>query len=351
MEVEKVLQPISKSGESGYDHFMPEDFIRPEDEQPELTTFKGPTPDIPVIDLSEPDEEKLVRALVSASEEWGIFQVVNHGIPTDVIDKFMRVGREFFELPQEEKMAYARPPGATSLEGYETRFERDYVGKKAWADLLFHNVWPPSIVNYSFWPKNPPSYREATEEYAKHIPIVADKLFKILSLGLGLEGNTIKEGLGGEKMEFLMKINYYPPCPRPDLALGVVPHTGYPAMTILIPTDVPGLQVFKDDLWYDAKYIPYALVVNIADQIEILSNGKYKSVLHRAKVNKEKVRMSWPIFCTPPADMVIGPIPELINEENPSRYKYIEYKDYVQLKLKNKSAAFEGPNVAKVTSK
>lgn len=98
---------------------------------------------------------------------------------------------------------------------------------------------------------------------------VTDKLFRCLSLGLGLEETAMKEAVGGEELHYNLKINYYPPCPRPDLALGVAAHTDLSALTILVPNDVPGLQVLKDGRWIDAKYIPNALIIHIGDQIEV----------------------------------------------------------------------------------
>jgi flavonol synthase len=99
---------------------------------------------------------------------------------------------------------------------------------------------------------------------------VTDKLFTALSLGLGLEGHALKEGAGGEEIEYMLKINYYPPCPRPDLTLGVAAHTDLSALTILVPNEVPGLQIFKDGNWFEAKYIPNALIIHIGDQIEVI---------------------------------------------------------------------------------
>ncbi|KAJ4964101.1 hypothetical protein NE237_024040 [Protea cynaroides] len=317
MEVERVQAIASFSIPADT---IPAEFIRPETEQPGITTYHGPVPEIPTVDFGDPDQENLVRMVSDASREWGLFQIVNHGIPNEVIEKLQKVGREFFELPQEEKETVARKPGVNSftIEGYGTNLKKGDE-KKSWVDFLFHNIWPASRVNYQFWPKNPPAYREANEIYAQHLKGVVDKLLKTISQGLGLEGNAIKDAVGGEELEYLLKINYYPPCPRPDLTLGVPAHTDMSVVTVLVPNEVPGLQVFKDDRWFDAKYIPNALIIHIGDQIEILSNGKYKSVLHRTTVNKEKTRMSWPVFCSPPAEMVIGPLPQLVIEDSPSK--------------------------------
>jgi flavonol synthase len=264
MEVERV-QDISSS--SLLTEAIPLEFIRSEKEQPAITTFRGPTPAIPVVDLSDPDEESVRRAVVKASEEWGLFQVVNHGIPTELIRRLQDVGRKFFELPSSEKESVAKPEDSKDIEGYGTKLQKDPEGKKAWVDHLFHRIWPPSCVNYRFWPKNPPEYREVNEEYAVHVKKLSETLLGILSDGLGLKRDALKEGLGGEMAEYMMKINYYPPCPRPDLALGVPAHTDLSGITLLVPNEVPGLQVFKDDHWFDAEYIPSAVIVHIGDQI------------------------------------------------------------------------------------
>ncbi|XVF36863.1 hypothetical protein REPUB_Repub19eG0095200 [Reevesia pubescens] len=328
MEAKRVQDIANLSKEK-----IPEEFIRTTNEQPGLTTVLGTVLEVPTIDLSDPDEAKVVEAIEEASCKWGMFQVVNHGIPDEAIRKLQEVGKFFFDLPQEEKEVYAKPPGSQTIEGYGTKLQKEVEGKKAWVDHLFHKIWPPSEINYQFWPKNPPSYREANEEYTKHMHGVVDKLFTCLSLGLGLEGHELKEAVGGENLVYLLKINYYPPCPRPDLALGVPAHTDMSSLTILVPNDVPGLQAFRDEHWYDVKYIPNALIVHIGDQAEIVSNGKYKSVLHRSTVNKERTRISWPVFLEPPSDLVVGPHPKLINEANPPKFKTKKYSQYCYCKL------------------
>lgn len=138
---------------------IPQEFIRPEKEQPAITTFRGRAPEIPAIDLSDPDQEKLVGLIADASKEWGIFQVINHGIPSDLIAELQGVGQKFFELPQEEKEVCARPRDSKTIEGYGSKLQKDPQEKKSWVDHLFHRIWPPPSINYQFWPENPPSYR------------------------------------------------------------------------------------------------------------------------------------------------------------------------------------------------
>lgn len=113
--------------------------------------------------------------------------------------------------------------------------------------------------------------RKATEEYGKNLHQVVEKLFGCLSLGLGLAPDELKIAVGGDELVYNLKINYYPPCPRPDLVLGVPAHTDLCALTILVPNQVQGLQVHRDQYWYDVAYIPNALIIHIGDQIEVLN--------------------------------------------------------------------------------
>ncbi len=84
------------------------------------------------------------------------------------------MGKEFFELPQEEKEVYAKPPG--SKEGYGTFLQKEMEGKKGWVDHLFHKIWPPSSINYQFWPKNPPSYRFQAFSIDKYLLFLSNLL-------------------------------------------------------------------------------------------------------------------------------------------------------------------------------
>ena len=61
---------------------------------------------------------------------------------------------------------------------------------------------------------------------------------------------------------------------------------------------------------------------------QILSNGRYKSIEHRGLVHKDRSRMSWAVFCSPPLDVVVSPRRELIDEEHPPLYQGFSYGEY-----------------------
>ena len=177
--------------------------------------------------------------------------------------------------------------------------------------------------------------REATSAYAKCLRLLATKVFKALSIGLGLEPDRLEKEVGGlEELLLQMKINYYPKCPQPELALGVEAHTDVSALTFILHNMVPGLQLFYEGKWVIAKCVPDSIVMHIGDTLEILSNGKFKSILHRGLVNKEKVRISWAVFCEPPKDkIVLKPLPEMVSAETPAKFPPRTFSQHIEHKL------------------
>ncbi|VVB17899.1 unnamed protein product [Arabis nemorensis] len=90
--------------------------------------------------------------------------------------------------------------------------------------------------------------------------MLSEKIMECLSEGLGLRREAVKEVMG----EYMMLVNYYPPCPHSDSFQGLDPHTDVNGFTLILPNEVPGLQVFKDDHWINLEYIPPAIIVIIA---------------------------------------------------------------------------------------
>ncbi|XP_059067692.1 flavonol synthase/flavanone 3-hydroxylase-like [Cryptomeria japonica] len=247
----------------------------------------------------QPLSKSSVDEISSAAEKWGFFQIVNHGIPESLIARVQAVGKAFFELPIEEKELYKREGGNNA--GYGSNVGISADAKLDWRDTYYNNiVWPVSQRVMSKWPKQPSDFTEVMDEYSKKICKLWEVLMQALCGGLGLANeNALDEALGGERKEIHFD-------------------------------QTPGLQVLKGDEWINVPCIPGALVINIGDQIEILSNGKYKSIEHRSFVQKNHVRMSWPMFCTPSQNVIISPLKELIDEENPPLYAASSFQEYLE---------------------
>ncbi|KAH7514043.1 hypothetical protein FEM48_Zijuj11G0046700 [Ziziphus jujuba var. spinosa] len=259
--------------------------------------------------------------------------------PNDLIERVKKAGQAFFDQPIEEKEKYANDQVSGKIQGYGSKLANNASGQLEWEDYFFHLIYPEDKRNLSIWPRPPSDYIEATSEYARLLRGLATKVLSVLSLGLGLEEGRLEKEVGGmEELLLQMKINYYPKCPQPELALGVEAHTDISALTFILHNMVPGLQLFYQGNWVTAKCVPNSIIMHIGDTIEILSNKKYKSILHRGLVNKEKVRISWAVFCEPPKDKIIlKPLPEVVSETEPALFPPRTFDQHIQHKLFRKT--------------
>ncbi|KAK4486885.1 hypothetical protein RD792_006193 [Penstemon davidsonii] len=290
--------------------------------------------EIPVIDLSglvngSPVECRVstVQAISSASALWGFFRIVNHGIEARLIEEMVEEVEAFFSLSSEEKMRYASEDVMSPVR-YGTSLNSSSKHALHWRDYLRH-YGHPFQNSFHLWPNNPTKYRNVAKKYLTEIWQLAMRIIGAISEGLGLEPNYIENSLG-EGCQILAA-NYYPPCPEPDKTLGLAPHSDHGALTILMQNGVNGLQVKHNDTWIVVPHVPNSFVVNLGDFLEILSNGKYKSVEHRAVVNAQKTRISLAVGHGPQQSTVIGPASPLIKENEEVQYRPITYKDYIRL--------------------
>ncbi|XP_030451339.1 codeine O-demethylase-like [Syzygium oleosum] len=133
------------------------------------------------------------------------------------------------------------------------------------------------------------------------------------------------------------RMNYYPSCSRPNLGVGVSPHSDGSSFTFLPQDDeITSLQIKHHRRWVPVKPIPNAIVVNIGDVVDSWSNGMYKSIEHRAVISEKKARISIATFVLPEDETTIGPVPRGVASCQPKMYKNIKYVDYIRCSLSRK---------------
>lgn len=269
---------------------------------------------IPVIDLGGWEESRMaevVGQVKAACEEWGFFRIVNHGVSLELMERMMRVCKEFIALPVEEKAAYVGRPGLIS-QGYGSKYTIKEDKVRDWRDYLYLLLQPVSVRDYDFWPKKPASFRETMDEYSAELKALALRLLGVISVGLGQRASLIEDALGVEVYQKML-INFYPRCPQPELTHGFHQHSDIGALTLVMQEDdAPvGLEVRHQDDWVPAHPIKGSFVVNVADQVEILTNGRYKSIEHRVIPNRHKSRLSVAMFCDAAPSTLISPAKEL----------------------------------------
>ncbi|CAJ1962093.1 unnamed protein product [Sphenostylis stenocarpa] len=271
------------------------------------------------------DTELELEKLNSACRDWGFFQLVEHGISPLVLKTLKDEVEGFFMLPLEEKMKYKISPG--DVEGYGTVI-RPEDKQLDWGDRLYFKTNPRSIRKPHLLPQFPSSLRTILELYIEELQNLAMRLVGLLGKALKIEKREVDVFEDGVQN---MRMTYYPPCPQPELVMGLSAHSDASGITILNQINgVNGLQIKKDGVWIPVNAISDALVVNIGDILEIMSNGGYKSVEHRATVNSEKERISVAMFYLPKFQSEIGPALSLTNPENPPLFKRIGVEKYIQ---------------------
>jgi isopenicillin N synthase-like dioxygenase len=101
-------------------------------------------------------------------------------------------------------------------------------------------------------------------------PIKAAEARALLeSLGLELERSHMVAVMGRDAQPH-MAVNYYPPCPQPELTYGLPGHKDPNAITLLLQDGVSGLQVQRGGRWVAVNPVPNALVINIGDQMQVM---------------------------------------------------------------------------------
>ncbi|CAI9106609.1 OLC1v1005803C1 [Oldenlandia corymbosa var. corymbosa] len=318
---------------------VPEKYIQPSSERinkivGSQNSSSGLQQCISPIDLSlldGPNHDEVVKAIVNASERIGFFQVVNHGIPADLLESLKQAAHQFFTQPPDEKAIYLPGEGRSRLVKYGTSFSPEKEKALEWKDYL-NMVYTNDAEALEHWPNQ---CKEVALRYLKSSYKIVKKLLEILfeNLGEKLEDSRL-DSLTGRK---LVNMLFYPPCPNPDLTVGVGRHSDIGTLTVLLQDSIGGLHVkVEEDVvsgqkeeWIEIPPFPNALVINIGDALQIISNGRYISAEHRVRTTSKGSRVSIPFFTIPTPTEKIGPLPQVIKHDGVARYREVLYQEYM----------------------
>ncbi|XP_026382697.1 1-aminocyclopropane-1-carboxylate oxidase homolog 2-like [Papaver somniferum] len=288
---------------------------------------------IPIIDLGDikkGDDRKrkmIIDQVISSCEKYGFFQIVNHGVPKNLMDEMLEKARMVHEQPAEARASlYTRNRDKKS--SYVSNFDLFQAPATTWRDTYYCRMAPVPPK-----PEEIPVFiRETITEYSVQMEKLCLELLELISEGLGLKQNYLKDMEFAKGWDFLC--HYYPECPQPELTFGIQKHTDADFLTILLPDNhISGLQVLHKNQWVDIPPVHGALIVNIGDLFQLITNDRLKSVEHRVICNLEKPRMSVACFFNgthlEPSTRKYGPIKELLTETDRPKYRETTICEYL----------------------
>nr|ACA81440.1 flavanone 3-hydroxylase [Glycine soja] len=309
-------------------------FVRDEEERPKVA-YNEFSDEIPVISLAGIDEvdgrrREICEKIVEACENWGIFQVVDHGVDQQLVAEMTRLAKEFFALPPDEKLRFDM--SGAKKGGFIVSSHLQGESVQDWREIVIYFSYPKRERDYSRWPDTPEGWRSVTEEYSDKVMGLAGKLMEVLSEAMGLE----KEGLSKACVDMDQKVvvNYYPKCPQPDLTLGLKRHTDPGTITLLLQDQVGGLQATRDNgkTWITVQPVEAAFVVNLGDHAHYLTNGRFKNADHQAVVNSNHSRLSIATFQNPAPNATVYPL-KIREGEKPVMEEPITFAEMYRRKM------------------
>ncbi|XP_010270330.1 PREDICTED: gibberellin 20 oxidase 1-B [Nelumbo nucifera] len=277
---------------------------------------------------------ELVRA---ACLSHGFFQVINHGVDAHLIQAAHHHMDAFFKLPITQKLRARRKPGG--MWGYSGAHADRFSSSLPWKETLsfgFDDHSCETMVTDYFKSVLGEDFEQTGSIYQRYCESMKELslvIMELLGISLGIDRFHFRRFF--QDSSSIMRCNYYPPCQEPGLTFGTGPHCDPTALTILHQDQVGGLQVFAQNKWQTVRPRSDAFVINIGDTFMALSNGRYKSCLHRAVVNRYRERRSLAFFVCPKEDKVVRPPQDLVGREGPRKYPDFTWLDLLEFTQKH----------------
>lgn len=274
---------------------------------------------IPLIDLGPAylDDLESRKAVAweihKAARETGFFYVENHGISSERLEQHLDLARTFFNLPHEEKCkvhidnssctrGYEPAAAQTLDEGSPPDLKEGFlIGNDLDESHPYVQQGVPN-TGPNQWPEKPEGFKASFNEYMDLMRELGRKLSSLLALSLELpETYFSEEDLADPLM--IGRLLHYPPQEHGVIEnqLGAGAHFDWGLLTMLLQDEIGGLEVLNSDGdWIQAPNIPGTLVVNLGEMIRVLTNGLYRSNMHRVvNITGGRSRYSCPTFFDP----------------------------------------------------
>ncbi|XP_062170396.1 scopoletin 8-hydroxylase-like [Alnus glutinosa] len=311
---------------------VPERYIQPPEER--IDKQNAISHRLAPIDLSKldgPAHEQVVEEMGRAAETLGFFQVVNHGVPVELLESLKDAAHNFFRQTSEKKAIYRKGVSPIPSVMYGTSFALEKEKALEWKDYI-GMAYTCDADALQYWPME---CKEVALEYLKKTTNMVRKIVEILigKIGVTLDDSRVNALVDSKTVN----MNFYPACPNPELTLAIGRHSDIGTLTVLLQDRIGGLYVkLEEDIdaankgseWVEIPPTPGAFVINVGDVLQIVSNGRYKSAEHRVRTSSNESRVSIPVFTMPKLSEKIGPLPQVVERDGVARYREVVFQEY-----------------------
>lgn len=301
---------------------------------------------IPHVDMTAyaDDFKEFVKTIGEGYEGNGFVALTQHGIDVATIHEALDATRDLFALPEQVKKQYYKP-GIGGARGY-TPFGTEIAKDAKHVDLkeFWHvgrevgdsSEYPQLIPNV--WPKEQPAFKETTTKLFNALDELGNQVLEGIAVYLGQPRDYFRTRVN--KGNSILRPLHYPPIvDKGTPSVRAAAHEDINVITLLIGSREPGLEVLsKSGDWIPVTILEGAIICNVGDMLQRLTNGMLRSTTHRVvnppAPHNEVSRYSIPFFLHFNPDVVIAALPECVSEENPAKLPPITADDYLMERLR-----------------
>ena len=262
-------------------------------------------PELSFVDIEKGDSNS-INILSDALEDHGFFSITEHGLSNELVDKCYQLSKQFFNLKYEIKNKYSSV-GSKGARGYTPKGIETAVGENVPDQKEFWHHGP--VVDDTFDQKIPkniiieemPEFNKYYDELYLELHKIGSRVLSVIALSLEIDKNFFAPWI--EKGNSLLRSIHYPPVDSNLNPHRARAHEDINLITLLIGAEEGGLEVLnKDGSWIKVSPSSEAIVCNIGDMMQLVTDKKLKSTTHRViqdKLTESKPRYSIPFFLHP----------------------------------------------------
>lgn len=300
---------------------------------------------VPVLSMAAGATPEFAQALGASFERFGFAMIFGHGLDSALVEQGWAMAKAFFALPDAVKRGY-HIQGGGGQRGYtpfRTEIARDATEndlKEFWhvgRDLPTHHPFAGRMPA-NMWPAEVPGFQSCTQRLFQNFDRVGGQLLSAIALYLELPADWFDDAVRDGNS--ILRLLHYPPVPPAAKGVRASAHEDINLITLLLGAEEAGLELLdRGGNWLAVNPPAGALVVNVGDMLQRLTNHRLPSTTHRV-INPTvercgQSRYSMPFFLHLRPDYLIETMAGCIDEEHPDRYPVpITADDYLMERLR-----------------